>query len=727
MREPSASFNVDRRRFLKGSAALSFALMLRPGTAAAASGKSAAFSPDAVLRIEPDGAIRIIMPHAEMGQGVYTGLAQILADELDADWSHVVAEHLESLDPAFKHREWGVIATGASTSVSNQWQHLREVGATARVMLIAAAAARWDVPADALRTDNSFVINAARDRRLAYADLTAAAAQLEPPANVRLKTPAEFRIIGTEVTRVDARVKATGTATFGMDLTLPDMLQASIAHAPVFGATLKSFDASKAEAMPGVRKVVRIPSGVAVVADTFWQAKTAKDALVLDWDEGAFAGVSSAALWEEYATLAGTAGPVFERRGTLAPAAAAVTLEGEFRLPFLAHAPMEPLNATARWGDASLEIWAGTQFQGIDSGTLSAKLEIPVERVRIHTLWLGGSFGRRGAPFSDFVLEAAQIAKASGLPNPIKLVWQREDDLQGGFYRPMALHRYRIGLDASRRPVNWEHRVVCASISKGTPFEAAFIHEGFDTLSIEGLRHTNYDVPNVEFALHTPEHAVPVLWLRGEADSHTAPAVEGIMNRLAREAEQDPFAYRRSLLRKTAMSKRIEGVLDTLKAGAGWATSPPEGVYRGMAVHPSFGSVVGYVVELRKSGKRLDFHRVVAAIDCGRVVNPASVRAQIYSAVAFALSMAIGQKIEIANGRAVQSNFHDYTVARLSQVPDVEVHLVDNGLDHPTGVGEPGVPPFLPALAEAVYAATGQEINVWPMKLDGYTFLADAS
>ena len=325
------------------------------------------------------------------------------------------------------------------------------------------------------------------------------------------------------------------------------------------------------------------------------------------------------------------------------------------------------------------------------------------------------------------MLEAAQIAKASGLPNPIKLVWQREDDVQGGFYRPMALHRYRIGLDAARRPVNWEHRVVCASISKGTPFEAAFMHEGFDTLSIEGLRHTNYDVPNVEFVLHTTEHAVPVLWLRGEADSHTAPAVEGIMNRLAREAEQDPFAFRRSLLRETDMSKRIKGVLDALEAGAGWANSPPEGVYRGMAVHPSFGSVVGYVVELRKSDKRLDFHRVVAAVDCGRVVNPASVRAQIYSSVAFALSMAIGQKIEIANGRAVQSNFHDYTVARLSHVPDVEVHLVDNGLDHPTGVGEPGVPPFLPALAEAVHAATGQDVNAWPMTLDGYAFLAGGS
>ncbi|MFT4584821.1 MAG: isoquinoline 1-oxidoreductase beta subunit, partial [Gammaproteobacteria bacterium] len=555
MREPTAGVSVDRRRFLKGSAALSFALMLRPGWSAAATATNTTFSPDAMLRIEPDGAIRIVMPHAEMGQGVYTGLAQILADELDADWNHVVAEHLDSLDPAFKHREWGVIATGSSTSISSQWQHLREVGATARAMLVAAAAGRWGVPAEGLKTEKSFVVDAAGNRRLAYAELTEAAAQLEPPANIRLKTPAEFRIIGTEVPRVDARAKATGTATFGMDFTLPDMLQASIAHAPVFGATLESFDASKAEVMPGVRKVVRIPSGVAVVADTFWQAKTAKDALDLTWDEGAFADVSSAILWEEYATLAGTDGPVFERRGKLAPDAAAVTLEGEFRLPFLAHAPMEPLNATARWGDAGIEIWSGTQFQGIDAGTLSENLEIPVEQVRIHTLWLGGSFGRRAAPFSDFVLEAALVAKASGLPNPIKLVWQREDDVRGGFYRPMALHRYRIGLDSSRRPVNWEHRVVCASISKGTPFEAAFMHDGFDTLSIEGLQHTNYDVPNVEFALHTTKHAVPVLWLRGEADSHTAPAVEGIMNRLAREVEQDPFAFRRSLLRETAMSK----------------------------------------------------------------------------------------------------------------------------------------------------------------------------
>lgn len=725
MHESNTEFTVDRRGFLKGSAALSFALVLRPGRASAAADASAAFSPNAMLTIEPGGAVRIVMPHAEMGQGVYTGLAQVLADELDADWTQVVAEHLDSLDAAFKHHDWGVIATGASTSVSNQWGHLREVGATARAMLVAAAAERWGVPADGLTTANSFVIDAANDRRLAYGELTAAAARLEPPAAVTLKTPDRFRIIGTEVPRVDARAKSTGTATFGMDFTLPDLLQASIAHAPVFGATLESFDATKAEAMPGVRKVVQIPTGVAVIADTFWQAKRAKDALELDWDEGAFANVSSATLWEEYAALASRDGPVFERRGTLDPDAAAVTIEGEFRLPFLAHAPMEPLNATARWRDDGLEIWSGTQFQGVDAGTLSAKLEIPVEQIRINTLWLGGSFGRRAAPFSDFVLEAAQVAKASGLANPIKLVWQREDDIQGGFYRPMALHRYRVGLDASRRPVNWEHRVVCASISKGTPFEAAFMHEGFDTLSIEGLRHTNYDVPNVEFALHTPEHALPVLWLRGEADSHTAPAVEGIVNRLAREAEQDPFAFRRSLLRDTDMGKRIAGVLDALEAGADWATPPPAGVYRGMAVHPSFGSVVGYVVELRRTGKRLDFHRVVAAMDCGLVVNPASVRAQIYSAVAFALSMAIGQRIEIADGRAVQSNFHDYTVARLAQVPDVEVHLVDNGLDHPTGVGEPGVPPFLPALAEAIHGATGQEITGYPLALEGYGFLED--
>lgn len=723
MREATPQFTVARRGFLKGSAALGFALLLRPGRAAAAVDAPAPFSPNAMLRIDPDGAIRIVMPHAEMGQGAYTGIAQILADELDADWNDVVAEHLESLDAAFNHREWGVIATGASTSVSNQWQHLREVGATARAMLVEAAAQRWGVPAASLTTANSFVVDPQRDRRLSYGELTAAAAALEPPADVTLKKPEAFRIIGTEVGRVDARVKASGTATFGMDLTLPDMLQASIAHAPVFGATLRGFDAAKAEAMPGVRKVVRIPAGVAVVADTFWQAKRAKDALELDWDEGAFADVSSADLWEEYATLAAREGPVFERRGTLDPDAAATTIEGEFRLPFLAHAPMEPLNATAQWRDDGLEIWSGTQFQGIDAAKLSADLDVPVEKVRINTLWLGGSFGRRAAPFSDFVLEAAQVAKASGLPNPIKLVWQREDDVQGGFYRPMALHRYRIGLDAARRPVNWEHRVVCASISMGTPFEAAFMNEGFDLLSIEGLRHTNYDVPNVEFALHTPEHAVPVLWLRGEADSHTAPAVEGIMNRLAREAEQDPLAFRRALLRDTDTGKRIAGVLDALEAGADWATPPPEGVYRGLAVHPSFGSVVGYVVELRKQGTQLDFHRVVSAIDCGRVVNPASVRAQIHSAVAFALSMAIGQKIEIENGRAVQSNFHDYTVARLGQVPDVEVHLVDNGLDHPTGVGEPGVPPFLPALAAAVQAATGQDVTTWPMALEGYTFL----
>lgn len=716
-------FTLARRGFLKGAASLTFGLTLAPARLLAAANTGAVFSPSALLKVAADNTVRIIMPHAEMGQGAYTGMAQILADELDADWALVVAEHLNSLDDAFKHRAWGTIATGASTSINSQWSHLREIGATARAMLVAAAAQRWGVPADTLTTNASTVIDAAHDRRATYGELTGAAAALSPPDTVTLKTRDEFRLIGQSVPRVDRITKGNGTAVFGIDLRLPDMLTASIAHAPVFGGKLRSFDAKVAQAMPGVRAVVAIPTGVAVVADSFWQAKKAKDALVIDWDEGDFARTSSADLWREYSAMADHAGPLFEQRGTLDFAASATVIEGEFRFPFLAHAPMEPLNATVQIDGDRCEIWSGTQFQGIDVGNIERLTGVPAANVRINTQWLGGSFGRRAAPAADFLVEAVQIAQASGLTQPIKMIWQREDDIRGGFYRPMVLHRYRIGLDANNLPRQWAHSVVGASISKGTAFESAFMVDGLDTLSTEGLRHTKYAVDNVEFTLHTPKHPLEVLWWRSEADSHTGPVVESIVNRLARAAAADPIDYRRRLLAGNKDAFRIVGVLDALEEAAAWRTPPPPGVFRGVAVHPSFGSVAGYVVELKKTGTQLAFHKVTAAMDCGLVVNPHSVRAQICSAVAFALSTVIGQKIEIERGRAKQSNFHDYTVARLREVPDVDVVLVDNGLDHPTGVGEVGVPPFIPALTEAVYGATGQEIVEFPMALDGYTFV----
>lgn len=716
-------FTLARRGFLKGATALTFGLVLTPARLRAAATTESVFSPSALLTIAADNTVRIAMPHAEMGQGAYTGMAQILADELDADWTLVVAEHLNSLDDAFKHRAWGAIATGASTSINSQWSNLREIGATARAMLVAAAAQRWGVAADTLRTNASTVIDGAHDRRATYGELTAAAAALSPPDSVSLKTRDEFRIIGQSVPRVDRITKSNGAAVFGIDLRLPDMLTASIAHAPVFGGKLRSFDAKAAQAMPGVHAVVPIPTGVAVIADSFWQAKKAKDALVIDWDEGAFAQTSSADLWREYSAMADHEGPLFEQRGTVDFATSATVIEGEFRFPFLAHAPMEPLNATVRIDGDRCEIWSGTQFQGIDVSNIERLTGIPAANVRINTQWLGGSFGRRAAPGADFLVEAVQIAQASGLARPIKMIWQREDDIQGGFYRPMVLHRYRIGLDAQKLPRHWAHSVVGASISKGTAFESAFMVDGLDTLSTEGLRHTKYAVDNVAFTLHTPKHPLEVLWWRSEADSHTGPAVESIMNRLARAAAADPIDYRRRLLAGNKDAFRIVGVLDALEEAAAWRTPPPPDVFRGVAVHPSFGSVAGYVVELKRTGTELSFHKVTAAMDCGLVVNPHSVRAQICSAVAFALSTVIGQKVEIERGRAKQSNFHDYAVARLREVPDVDVVLVDNGLEHPTGVGEVGVPPFIPALTEAVYGATGQEIVAFPMVLDGYTFV----
>ena len=716
---------LSRRAFLEGAAALTFSLALPQRGAIAARAQTATFTPSALLRIDADDTVRIIMPHADLGCGSYTGMAQVLADELDADWGRVVAEHLESLAPAFKHREWGVIATGASSSLNNQWQYLREIGATARAMLVAAAAAEWGVPAAGLRTANSQVSDPASGRNARYGELTARAATMKLPAKVTLKDPKQFKLIGQSLPRLDRIVKSDGSAIFGLDVRLPGMLHAAIAHAPVFGGKLATVDSSRAEAMPGVHKVVRIPTGVAVVADSYWQAKQARDALALRWDDGPFASVSSADLWRDYAALAATDGAVFQRQGEVRLEQAKQRLDGEMRFPFLAHAPMEPLNATAKVSDGVCEIWSGTQFQGMDVPSIEKATGIQADKITIHTQWLGGSFGRRASPFADYLVEAVQIAQGAGLSVPIKLLWQREDDIQGGLYRPMALHRYSIGLDEAGLPAHWRHRVVCATITKGTPFEAGYFVDGIDRLSIEGLIDNLYAGANVDYQLHTTSHPVSVCWLRGEGDTHTAPTVEGIVNRLARLTGSDPFAYRRRLLagKDKDRAGRVLGVLDTLERASGWSAKPAADVYRGLAVHTSFGSVCGYVVELRKTGQRLDFHRVTAAFDCGRVINPDSVKAQVYSAVAFALSTFIGQQVEIVNGRAKQSNFHDYTVAALRHVPDVEVHLVDSALDHPTDVGEVGVPPFIPALAEAIFQATGQEVDVFPLQLKAYTFL----
>ncbi len=718
-----ADFSIDRRGFIKSATLLSVAFSVAP-VAALAPKRAAVLTPNALLRIEADNTVRIFMPHADLGSGIYTGLAQILADELDADWSTIVTEHLNSLDPAFQHTAWGVIATGASTSVNNQWLNLRRTGATARAMLVQAAAERWGVAAATLTAADSVVYDRGAGRQASYGELSAHAAGLDVPTEVTLKTPEQFRLIGRNLKRLDSTDKSNGTATFGIDVQLPDMLYAAIAHPPVFGGRVNTVAAERAQAMPGVRRVVEIATGVAVVADSYWRAKKAKDALEIRWDDGAFAETSSADLWRQYAELGNQPGQSVAKRGTVAMEQAASRIDGEIRFPFLAHAPMEPLNATARISGDRCEIWTGTQFQGIDVANLEAATGIAADRITIHSQWLGGSFGRRAAPHGDYLVEAVQIAQAAGLANPIKMIWQREDDIQGGLYRPMALHRYAVGVDAEGLPAHWQHRVVCASINKGTPLEAAFYSEGFDRVSVEGLINTHYAAANIDFQLHTTAHAVPVCWLRGEGDSHNGPAVEAIINRLARHTNSDPFAYRHRLLADNDDAARIRGVLQTLEQASGWSEPPAADVFRGMAVHPSFGSVCGYVVELKKTGQRLDFHKVTAAFDCGRVINPDSVKAQVYSAVAFALSTLIGQKIEIAGGAAVQSNFHDYTVAALHQVPTVDVHLVDNGLEYPTGVGEVGVSPFIPAVTEAVFAATGEEINAFPMVLRDYTFLS---
>ena len=734
-RDATPSGTMSRRVFLRSTAAAGAGLTLgiylgdaaaqmsgpgrTVGTAAAGT-----FAPNAFLRIGRDNTVTIVVKHLEMGQGVYTGLPTLIAEELDAAWSQVRVEGAPADAARYNNLLWGPAqGTGGSTAMANSFEQYRQAGAAARAMIVAAAAEQWKVPADSIQVKIGVVFHA-NGRKASLGELADAAAKQPVPATVKLKDAKDFVYIGKHVPRTDSKAKSNGSALFTQDVKLPDMLTAVVAHAPRFGQRLKSFDANSVSGIPGVRYVVEVPTGVAIIATTFWAARKGRDALKLEWDDASGYKGSSDAMLADYRKLAATPGKPARNDGDAAKAidGAARKFEAVFEFPYLAHAAMEPLNCVVKLTPDACEVWNGEQFQTGDQMAIAQYTGLKPEQVRLNMLFAGGSFGRRANPASDYVLEAVSIAVAltrAGKPGiPVKLVWTREDDMKGGFYRPMYVHALKAGLDASGNVVGWHQRIVGQSIVAGTAFEPMLAKDGIDVTSVEGASTLPYAIPHLAVELHTTKLPVPVLWWRSVGSTHTAYSTETFIDELAAAAGKDPVEFRRALLAK---HPRHLAVLELAAQKADWtrplaAGKAGEKRARGVAVHESFGTVVAQVAEVTVTGNAFRVDRVVCAVHCGIAVNPDIVRAQMEGGIGFGLSAAPHSKITLKDGMVEQSNFHEYPLLRINEMPAIDVHIVPSN-DKPTGVGEPGVPVIAPAVANALAAATGKRVRALPLTL----------
>jgi isoquinoline 1-oxidoreductase beta subunit len=719
----NAPLNISRRRFIQATALVAGGLViaftipyakrfLLPGAEKSPAGSEAKLPvPNAFLRIGTDNTITVLLAHSEMGQSIWTTLPMLIAEELDADWSKIKVEHAPAA-PQYAHTAYGLQITGGSSTTWSEFDRYRQVGALTRALLVNTAAQQLGVEPSTIKTENGFVLSG--DKKLSYGELAEAAAKLEAPKSVTLKDPKDWKIIGKATKRLDGPEKINGTAIFGQDIHFDGLLTAVVARPPVFGGSVKSFDASATKKIKGVRNVVQVPTGVAVIADNYWAAKQGRDALKVDWDLGPNAKLDSQALLEEFRKLAATEGLTAAKAGDskAALAKASKKVEAEYSVPYLAHSPMEPLNCAVRIDKDGCEIWTGTQMQGTDQQAAAKILGLKPEQVKIHTAFLGGGFGRRANPAADFVSEAVQVAKAADAP--VKTVWSREDDVRGGYYRPMYLHKATIGLDANDMPMAWEHTAVGQSILVGTPFEGFLVKNGVDATSVEGVADSAYlkGLANYHVNLHSPKLGVPVLWWRSVGHSHSGFVMESLVDELAHAAGKDPVEYRRALLKD---HPRHLAALNLAAEKAGWGGMPPaSGISRGIAVHESFGSYVAQVAEVSIDKGVVKVHRVVCAIDCGLAVNPDSLKAQMESAIAFGLGAALHSQIIFKDGKVQQSNFHDYQVLRMNEMPKVEVYIVPS-TEKMGGAGEPAVPPIAPAVTNAIFAATGKRIRTLPI------------
>ncbi|HEU0031434.1 MAG TPA: xanthine dehydrogenase family protein molybdopterin-binding subunit [Kofleriaceae bacterium] len=703
---------VSRRGFLQvaGGAAAGLAISFYVPNIARAIPEKAKPLPqaNAFLRIGKDDSVTVVLAHSEMGQGIWTGLAMLIAEELEADWSKVRCEHAPAA-AVYGHPAMGIQMTGGSTSVRGEFERYRNVGAIAKDMLVRAAAARWKVPPSKIKVSAGVVTSGAK--RATFGELAEAAMQLPPPTTVKLKEPKDWKLIGKPTKRLDTPEKITGKATFGIDVQFPGLHTAVVARPPAFGAKLGKFDGSAALKVPGVVKVVSTGTGVAVVAKHFWAAKLGRDQLKIEWAAPEGGGVDTAKLLAEFRALAGKPGAIAEEHGKVGDALAAAKqkLDVTYEFPYLAHAPMEPLNCTVKIDGDRAEVWTGTQFQTMDQQMTAKIVGTTSDKVQIHTMFLGGGFGRRATPTSDFVSEAVTVAKAAGLP--VKTVWTRDDDIRGGYYRPAYVHRVQVGLDAKGMPAAWDHVVVGQSIMAGTPFESP----GIDESSIEGIPNNPYfaDTLTRRISLHSPRTAIPVLWWRSVGATHVAFAIECMIDELAHAAKQDPLAYRLALLQN---KPRHAAALKLAADKAGWGTPPPAGRARGLAMHQSFGSIVAECAEVSVERGKIRVHSVTAAVDCGTAVNPLGIEAQVQSCIAYGLTAALYGKLTLSGGRVAESNFHDYPVLRMHEMPAVSVHLIESKAKM-GGIGEPATAPIAPAVANAVFALTQKRLRTLPLQL----------
>lgn len=713
------AFRPSRRQFLIATGGAGLGLMIGGalpglGRAEAAAGATAESPINPFVIIRPDNTVAVLSKHLDMGQGTAHGLTTLVAEELDARWEQMSPEFAPADASKYNNTAFGQVqGTGGSTAIANSFTQYREAGAMARAMLVAAAAEAWGVPVGEVTVADGTIAHAASGKSAGFGAMAAAAAAMPVPQSVTLKDPSQFRYIGKATTRLDVKPKTEGAPIFALDHAPEGVLVAAIARPPKFGATVRGFDASEAEKVNGVVRVLRIPAGIAVVATSTWPAFKGRDALKIDWDESQAETRGTKELRAEYAALLDQPGKVFQSDGDPegALAGAARVIEGTFEFPFLAHAPMEPHDVTIHFDGETAEVWTGSQLQTVDQMVAAGTLGIEAARVKINTLWAGGSFGRRAIYDSHIVGEAAQLAKAWGAPQYLKIQWSREDDIKGGYYRPAYMHKVRAGLDAEGNVVGWHHRIVGQSIVAGTAFESAMVHDGIDHTSVEGVAGSSYRIPNFHGELHTVTVGVPPLWWRSVGSTHTAYVMETMLDDLAAAAGRDPVEFRLALLPE---GSREAGVLKLAAEKAGWGAPVPEGKARGVAVHKSFGSYVAQVADVTLGeGDAYKVDRIVCAVDCGVAVNPDNIAAQMEGGIGYGLGHAIRNKITLTDGAVDQANFDTYEPMRIDDMPFVETHIVPSA-EAPTGVGEPGTPPAAPAVSNAIFAGRGTRWRTLP-------------
>lgn len=706
------TMNLSRRSFLAGATGLvvGVALPLSARVAAAATGET--FAPNAFVRISPDNTVTVLIKHIEFGQGVYTGLTTLVAEEMDADWSQMRAEAAPANVDLYANLFFGLQGTGGSTAVANSYQQMRRAGAAARAMLVDAASRQWSVPAEDIVVAGGVLSHAASGRTATFGELADAARDSTPPQEPTLKSPSEFKLIGTDVPKLDTPAKSSGKAEYAIDVFRDGMLVVAVAHPPAFGATVASFNADPALAVEGVVRVEQTPFGIAVYARDTHAAFTGRGALEVEWDMSAAETRSGETLMEEAVAAAARPAAVAEATGDVeaALAGATQTHEAVFRFPLLAHAAMEPLDAVIELKDGSADVWTGSQLQSGDHRTVASILGLDMGAVKIHTMITGGSFGRRAQPSSSMVAEAAEIAKAAG-PGAYKMQFTREDDMRGGYYRPITVHHMRGGLDGDGNIVAWANTIANQSIIAGSAFEA-LIEDGIDMTSIEGSTKMPYAWPAHRVSWAQVHSGVPVLWWRAVGHTHTAYATEVFLDELFAMGGKDPVEGRLLLLKSEA--GRDRGVLEEVVRMADWQGPTANGKAYGVALHESFNTYVAMVAEVSEADGMPRVNKVWAAVDCGVALNPNVIRAQVEGGIGFGLSAALREELTLEEGgRIAEGNYNTYQPLRINEMPSVEVSIIRSA-EAPTGIGEPGLPPIAPAVGNAWRALTGEKVHRLP-------------